>query len=130
MNTEQNYVVQEKQFKKLDEDFGFYEYETRFIICQPDGTLIDDAQGYGYKTAQAAHKAHWFKNKGGKEKIDLTKKQANVFWKKNKKFGDELRDYLESNWKREIPNKEIEEYAKEKNIIGFSPKFLEYLFRY
>ena len=40
--------------------------ENRFIIINEEtGEVLDDAQGYGYKTEQSAHKASWFKYGGG-----------------------------------------------------------------
>jgi len=42
--------------------------DDRFIIVDSENVLVDDAQGYGYKTAQKAYKALAYKFKGGKDK--------------------------------------------------------------
>lgn len=36
--------------------------ETRWrLVDETTGEIVDDAQGYGYKSAQGAHRAHGFK---------------------------------------------------------------------
>lgn len=112
---------------KVDLDFGMYETETRYDIADESGKVIDNAQGYGYKTFQSAQKAAWYKFKGGKQKTDETKKKALAFWKANKGFGKELNDWLEWNFKEPPTNQEIKEFAKEKGIANFDIKFVEYL---
>ena len=38
--------------------------EYRFCIFSPEtGEILDDAQGYGYRTAQGAYKAYFYKNR-------------------------------------------------------------------
>ena len=56
--------------KRIEVVEGFFNMETRFIIIDEDGVIVDDAQGYGYKTASKAHKAAWYKFNGGKKKIE------------------------------------------------------------
>jgi hypothetical protein len=43
-------------------------FKDRFAIADKDGNVLDDAQGYGYKTKQKAYAAASWKFKGGKEK--------------------------------------------------------------
>ena len=39
-------------------------YESRFVVINEDtGKILDDAQGYGYKTAQKAHAAWAYKTR-------------------------------------------------------------------
>ncbi len=58
----------------------------RFVIVRKDnGEVLDDAQGYGYKTAKNAYKAGWYKFGGGKRKCDESK----TWWRKH--GTDELR---------------------------------------
>ena len=45
------------------------EEESRYRIEDDDGKVIDDAQGYGYKTYRKAIKAMWYKFQGGREKL-------------------------------------------------------------
>ncbi len=50
----------------------------RFCIVDDNGEIIDNAQGYGYKTKQNAYKAGYWKFKGGKEnKLNEDNKSKN-----------------------------------------------------
>lgn len=63
----------------------------RFIIIELEGgVVIDDAQGYGYKSVRNAYKAGWYKFRGGKAKVDSGK----AWWKKHADFAEELEDPL------------------------------------
>ena len=44
--------------------------ETRYRIEDEDGNIIDDAQGYGYKSRKKAAKALWYMFKDGREKLN------------------------------------------------------------
>ena len=49
-------------------------FETKYIIINEiNGKIIDDAQGYGFKSKQAAYKCYNYKFNGGKEKDDSIK---------------------------------------------------------
>lgn len=56
---------------EFDDEFS----ETRYIIVDDNGKIIDDAQGYGYKTYQNAYKSYYYKK--NKPKIDKLRKEAN-----------------------------------------------------
>ncbi|MBS4730627.1 hypothetical protein MSM1_20670 [Mycobacterium sp. SM1] len=44
-------------------------YDKRYVVVdEATGEVLDDAQGYGYKTAQNAHRAHAFKSMSAKKK--------------------------------------------------------------
>jgi hypothetical protein len=103
----------------------------RFIIVHHEtGEIIDDVQGYGYKTIESANKALWWKYKNGKEKIE---KEKNDFkeWisdSENKKLLREIEELFEINFKElmrgEIKGKDIfKEIEKRKNIQ--IPKFVK-----
>lgn len=67
------------------------ERETRYVIVEKGtGKLLDDAHGYGYKTAQGAHKAGWYKYQGGREKISSEKSAAKKFWKQHQDIRKEF----------------------------------------
>ena len=83
--------------------------EYRYVIIEKNtGKLLDDAQGYGYKTAQGAHKAGWYKYQNGKKKIDSEKSIAKQFWKLHRDIKNDVIDMLEGNIK-EICRGEITE---------------------
>ena len=62
-------------------------YETRFCIVSTEtGEILDDAQGYGYKTAQKAYAAYAYKNRDkSKDKEKLAKKKHIKQWMKEHK---------------------------------------------
>lgn len=44
--------------------------KNRFVIVDDNNVVMDDANGHGYKTDDAARKAMWYNFKGGKDKIN------------------------------------------------------------
>lgn len=47
----------------------FSGYDRRYVVVdEATGEVLDDAQGYGYKTAQNAHRAHACKSRPPKKK--------------------------------------------------------------
>ena len=55
-------IKKESIFSKLEYQVVDFKND-RFAIANMDGRIIDDAQGYGYKTKQSAHKAAYFIHK-------------------------------------------------------------------
>ena len=56
------------------ESYKANEYETRFRLVNKDtGEIIDDAQGYGYRTVQGCYKAIYYKRNRGTIKSDEKK---------------------------------------------------------
>ena len=119
-----NYQLKSRTVRvAIEEEFGIFDTQTRFDICDTDGNVIDDAQGYGYKTAQSAHKAAAYKLKGGKQKADAAK----VFWRKHKDFAKKLSDMLLDNFKDPPTKTEIVAFAAECGIANFDPKLVKFL---
>ena len=107
--------------------------EKRWIIVDPDtGKVLDDAQGYGYKTKQNAIKAGWYRFGGGKQKVDSIKHESSSFWRQNKDFSKKC-SKLSEDWFKEIARGEVdweeecEKLATEMGVVGFQRKFLENL---
>lgn len=69
-------------------------YETRFCIVSTDtGEILDDAQGYGYKTAQKAYSAYAYKTRDkAKDKEKRAKKKHIQQWLKEHKSFVEAMD--------------------------------------
>lgn len=107
--------------------------DDRFVIADPNtGAVLDDAGGYGYKTAQKAHKAAWYKFNGGKEKTDAKKARANSFWRNNKTFAKGVDKMLENDYKEiafgEVSlDEELQKMADEMGIKGFEMSFLDHI---
>lgn len=91
--------------KKIDVDEFISYFETRYIIVDSDGVVVDDAQGHGYKTQNSAYKAMWYRFGGGKKKMENDEKIYKKFEKKHKAFLKEFYKRLEYNFK-EIARKE------------------------
>lgn len=119
-----NYQLKARQVRiAIDKEFNIYETQTRFGICDADGKVVDDAQGYGYKSAQSAHKAATYKSKGGRQKAEAAK----AFWRKHKDFAKKLSDMLLNNIKDPPTDAEMVAYAEECGVTDFNPKFVKAL---
>ena len=71
-------------------------WEPRFVIVDDNGNVLDDAQGYGYTSAQNAHRAWgWKHNKKARAKDRGIAK----WWRKHKDFEERLTDLIEDNFK-------------------------------
>ena len=67
------------------EPYNPNEYETRFRLVNKDtGEIIDDAQGYGYRTVQGCYKAMYYKRNRGTIKSD--EKKARGLIKQHKRI--------------------------------------------
>lgn len=63
-------------------------YEPRYVVVDLKGTILDDAQGYGYKSVKNAYAAFAYKNtsKKDKAKIEEKKKIVKKWCKEHKSF--------------------------------------------
>ena len=64
-------------------------YEKRYIIVSKEtGKVLDDAQGYGYKSKQKAYAAYTYKNRNKEEIKKHNEKQKEIknWCKENKEF--------------------------------------------
>ena len=102
--------------------------ETRFVIVEKGkDKVLDDAQGYGYKTAQGAHKAGWYKFQRGKEKISSEKALAKQFWKQHPELVSEVEQNMWYALKDGISDLELEkQYMDEYNMPKGALKYLEF----
>lgn len=70
------------------------QYDARFVVVDKDsGEVLDDAQGYGYKTARGAHAAWAYKTRDkSKDKEKARKRKQIQSWMKAHKSFVELID--------------------------------------
>ena len=71
--------------------------QNRYAIVNEKGEIIDDAQGYGYKTAQNAYKALSWKTKSNDKKTkcaEWKKENPNAFKKIIELFDDAMESYF------------------------------------
>lgn len=107
--------------------------ETRYAIADDNGNIVDDAQGYGYKTSKSAAKAMWWKFKDGKKKAS---KQA-AWWRQHKDLFAEIQKFLEINFKEimrgELTQADVDEQlkaiAKDQFKIELADEMLSFLHR-
>lgn len=111
-------------YKIVEKDFG---QQKRWIIVDPNDKLLDDAQGYGYKSHDKARKLAWYKFEGGRKVIDDIK----LWWKNNKNLSTALHNF-EIDCFKEIARDEVDyneeaiRIAKELGITDFNVKYLKY----
>ena len=62
------------------------------IVSTETGEVLDDAQGYGYKTAQKAHAAYAYKNRDKSKDAEKRQKEAHIrkWMEENKLFVDTM----------------------------------------
>ena len=104
-------------------------YEARYVIVNEEtGEILDDANGYGYKSIQTAHKGWAYKSKPKEEKDKMNKQYLIVMnWmKENKKVLSGLEDMYFYAFKDgvEVTNKDVEE------VIGKHDEFTTKQFLY
>lgn len=94
--------------------------EPRYRLEDVYGNVLDDAQGYGYKTQQSASKAGWYKFKGGKETVNTNENLAKKFSKEHPEIVEEI-NYIrfyalkDGDSKKEV-EESIIELLKEHNV--------------
>jgi hypothetical protein len=74
--------------KELSEQF-----EPRFIVVNIEtGEILDDANGYGYKTIQKAYAGYAYKSRSRQQVSEIKRKEAAIFkWlSEHKSFGDDM----------------------------------------
>jgi hypothetical protein len=96
----------------------------RFAIADENEKIIDNAQGYGYKTKQKAFLAMNWKFGGRKQKVDIEKQNFKIWLKSNsvhsqiiKKFEEELEWNVKELCRGEIKEEDIwKEIEKEYSV--------------
>ena len=75
--------------KNIPKDYKVVPFNgNRFAIADADGIIIDNAQNWGYKTRQAAHKAAAYKM--NRKKIDSENSIVASFLRKHKSFSNDV----------------------------------------
>lgn len=107
----------------------------RYVIVDTEtGEILDDAQGFGYKSAPKAYAAYNYKNKSDKEKLDKMEHHVKVYkWMiSHKKVKDyfmdiELNDAKYPGEYGPVSVKDAEEIMKEYDVDFFKPRDLKYV---
>lgn len=82
--------------EKVEVNDGLFDEttETRYRIVDDDGKIMDDAQGYGYKSSTAASKALWYKFKGGRAKMAMDERMRKEIYRKHPGFHSDCDRYF------------------------------------
>lgn len=65
--------------KYIDEKKEFYNRETRYrLVDSETGEILDDAQGYGYKSAQKAYASYAYKNRDKNKDKEKARKTRHI----------------------------------------------------
>ena len=80
--------------KEIDYGDGIKDYEKRYVIADEEtGEVLDDAQGYGYKSPQKAYAAYAYKHRDkSKDKEKKAKEKHIREWLKQHKDFSNLMD--------------------------------------
>lgn len=124
-NTPTDFLVESKTMPTSD-----YPYSTnRFVIVDAtDKTrVLDDAQGYGYKTYQNALKAGWYKFGGGKKKTSTDKVDVKALIALHPGIVDAYNDIVELNFKNpDLTDVAIAQELSTRFGVSVSPKLLKH----
>jgi hypothetical protein len=103
-------------------------YNPRFVITDDEGKIVDDAQGYGYKTKQNAYKAMNYKFQGGKQKKQQKDSIRKTFFKQHPGLEKFIDSVYEMNCKEifrgEVSEEDIKQEIKDKFGIDIPSKYL------
>ena len=70
-------------------------YDKRYVVVDKDtGEVLDDAQGYGYKSAQKAHAAYAYKTRDRSKDAEKRSKKKHIqkWLKEHEDFGQLMED--------------------------------------
>jgi thiamine kinase-like enzyme len=113
---------------KVELKTGCDRFDPRYVIQDDDGKVVDDAQGWGYKSKQKAYKAMWYKFSGGKQKVSESINKKNEFFKQHTGLEKFLNRIYENNFKEiargEVTDENILEEIKEKFGIDMPKEYL------
>jgi hypothetical protein len=100
----------------------------RLQVCDASGKALDDAQGYGYKSAEAAHRAWHYKQ--NRETIEARNQKIYRWRKEHKEFLDVLESMFFVAYKEgeDVKASDVEELLRRDGIdpasLGFKPALL------
>lgn len=80
----------------------------RYVIVNDNGKVVDDANGYGYKTYNSAKKAMWYKYGGGKRKKDTAIRELDELFQEHSGLEKFIEDFYEM-WFKELARGEVTE---------------------
>lgn len=115
--------------KTFVEDYGDFQEkhtETRYIVVDEEtGEVLDDAQGYGYKSAANAHRGYSYHKKPKKQQnaIKKSKKNAKKWLEKHPEVADSADDMFLRAEKDDIKvtKRDFESMLEEFGVLDSAP---------
>ncbi|MBL1055214.1 hypothetical protein JEM51_02015 [Ligilactobacillus agilis] len=86
-------MTKSSNIKAIKSDSLSSNYDTRFVIVNTEtGEILDDAQGYGYRSAQKAYAAYTYKHRDkSKDKQRKQEEKAiKKWWQDHKELSEDL----------------------------------------
>ncbi len=78
-------MVKKDEYKVIEAENLGSRYDRRYIVVSKEtGEVLDDANGYGYKTIQNAHRGWGYKSMHTKADTKREKAAAKAWYKKNR----------------------------------------------
>jgi len=106
-------------------------HDPRFVIVDDNDKIIDDAQGYGYKSKAKAAKALWYKFKGGENKIKQKQKDKADFFKRHDGLKEYISNiqicYFKEMYRGEVTDQDIINEVKKEFGIDIPKEYLDVL---
>ena len=87
------------------DEYDFNHTGTRWrLVDTATGDIVDDAQGYGYRSAQAAYRAHGYKTTTRRRgtSANTIKQRARSWWRTHGRLHDALEDMKQGLSDREM----------------------------
>lgn len=94
-----------------------YDFDKRFMIVNAEtGEVLDDAQGWGYKSAENAYRAFYYKQ--NRSSIESKKNKIKKWITKHPEFESDLEDVLfqYAKYDDKMTGKDVEEMAKTRSL--------------
>ncbi|MBT1164627.1 hypothetical protein [Bifidobacterium felsineum] len=95
-------------------------YDRWILVDEDTGEILDDAQGYGYKSPSAAHRAYAYKTmpKRKRKSMDSVRKHAKRFWTKHSDLADAITQAALYAYKdgEELTDEDVERIIRESGV--------------
>ena len=115
--------------KKINPIVAPFNYSRYIIIDADTSEILDDCNGFGYKSIDSATKAIWWKFKNGKEKTEQNKKNYQEWLKIDihSKFIERINEIILINLKSIIDEEDIIKQVENECNIKFPREFKRYI---
>ena len=93
---EKELIMSEKNIKVIESQELSTRYEKRYVVVDKETSeILDDAQGYGYKSVKGAYSAYAYKNRDKSKDKEKQAKQTHIqqWMKKHKGFVEQMNGF-------------------------------------